>query len=69
MLPRRNKKQAVKMRRYDFFSLPNRDIINKYTATVRNKFDLLHDIYETNTVNEEYENFITANIEVESWRP
>ena len=33
-------------------------------VTVRNKFDTLQEICETHTLNDEYENFITAHIEV-----
>ena len=35
---------------------------NKYTAIVRNKLDTLKDISERHTVNDECEDFITANM-------
>ena len=43
--------------------LKNRDIRNKYTLTLRNKFDALQEIIETLTPNDEYENFINAHLE------
>ena len=51
------------MTQYDWPSLTNRDICNKYMVTVRNKFDSLQEISETYTPNDEYENFITAHVE------
>ena len=42
----RNKKQTVKTTCYDWSSLTNKDITNKYTVIVRNKFDFLLEIYE-----------------------
>ena len=36
---------------------------NKHTVTVRNKFDTLQEISETLTPNDEYENFVNANME------
>ena len=41
----------------------NRDIRDKYTLTVRNKFDALQEISETPTPNDEYENFVTTHLE------
>ena len=58
---RRNKKQIVKTTYYNWSSLTNRDISNKYTVTVRNKFDALQEISETYTPNDKYKNFITAH--------
>ena len=37
--------------------LNNKDISNKYTITVRKKFDTLQEITETLTPKDEYENF------------
>ena len=39
------------------------DIISRYTATVRNKFDTLQEKSERHTPNEKYESFLTANLE------
>ena len=43
--------------------LNNRDISDKYTITLRNKFDGLQEISETVTPNDEYENFVNAHME------
>ena len=43
--------------------LNNRDISNKYTITLRNKFDALQEILETLTLNDEYKNFVKAHME------
>ena len=43
--------------------LNNRGIRDKYTLTLRNKFDALHQISETPTPNDEYENFVHALLE------
>ena len=60
----RNKKQTAKTTHYDWSSLTDRDISNKYMVTVKNKFDILQEISERNIPNDEYENFITVNTEV-----
>ena len=44
--------------------LNNRDISDKYTLTLRNKFDALQEIIETLTPIDEYENFLNAHREV-----
>ena len=44
-------------------TLNNWYISDKYTFTVRNKFDVLQDISETLNPNDEYENFVNAYIE------
>ena len=59
----RNKKQTLKTTHYNWSSLTNKDISNKYTLTVRNKFDTLQEISEANTLNDEYENFVTSHME------
>ena len=41
----------------------NRDINKKYMITLRNKYDALQEISETLTLNDEYENFVNANME------
>ena len=38
-------------------------ISDKYTITLRNKFDALQEILETLTPNDEYENFLNARME------
>ena len=48
---------------YDWSRLNNRDIRDKYTLILRNKFDALQEISETPTQNDEYENFINAHLE------
>ena len=40
-----------------------RDIRDKYTLTLRNKFDALQEISETPNPNDEYENFVNAHLE------
>ena len=47
----------------DWFLFNNRDISDKFTLTLRNKFDALQKISETPTPNDKYENFVTAHIE------
>ena len=64
LILRRNKKQTVKTTSYDLSSFTNRDINNKYTVSMRNKFDTLHETSETRTPNDEYENFVTAQMGV-----
>ena len=39
------------------------DIKDKYTLTLRNKFNALQEISETPTLNDEYENFLNAQLE------
>ena len=48
---------------YDWYLLNNRYIKDKYTLTLRNKFDVLQEILETPTPNDEYENFVNAHLE------
>ena len=48
---------------YDWSLLNNRDTRDKYTLTLRNKFDALQEILETPTLNDKYENFINAHLE------
>ena len=48
---------------YDWSLLNNRDIRDKYTFTLRNKFDALQEISETPIPNDEYENFVNAHLE------
>ena len=41
----------------------NRDIRDKYTLTLRHKFDARQEISETFTPNDKYENFVVAHLE------
>ena len=59
----RNKIKTVKTTRYDWSSLTNRDISNKYRVTVRIKFDTPQEISGTHILNEEYKDFINALME------
>ena len=59
----RNKKQTVKTTHYDWSSLTNGDISNRYSVTVRKKLDTLQDTSERYTLNDEYENFVTSQME------
>ena len=49
---------------YNWSLLNNRGIRDKYTLTLRNKYDALQEISDTPTSNDEYENFINAPLEV-----
>ena len=60
---RRNTAQARTTVHYDWSLLNNRYIRDKYTLTLRNKFDALQEISETPTSNDEYENFVNAHLE------
>ena len=42
------------------------EISDKYTLTLKNKFDALQNISETLTLNDEYENFVNAYIEAKA---
>ena len=57
------KKATVKTTRYDWSSLINRDINNKYTTTVRNKFNTLREISERHTPNDKYGKIVTTHME------
>ena len=56
-------RQTAKTTRYDWSSFTNADISSKYIITEKNKFDTLKEISETHISNEEYENFVSAQIE------
>ena len=43
--------------------LNNRDIRDKYTLAIRNKYDALQEQTKIHTPNEEYENFVNARLE------
>ena len=59
----RNATQTTKTTHYEWSLLYNRDICDKYTITLRNKFDALPEISEIPTPNDEYENFLNARME------
>ena len=59
----KNTTQTAKTTLNDWSSLNNRDISNRYTITLRNKFDILQEMSETPTLNDKYENFINAHME------
>ena len=48
---------------YDWSLLNNKDIRDEYTLTLRNEFDVLQQISEKLTQNDECENFVNAHIE------
>ena len=49
-------------------SLANSDIRNQYTVTVRNKYGTLQAISKKHSLNDEYENFVTAYLEAATGR-
>ena len=61
---RRNAIQTTTSVHYDWSLLNNRDIKDKYTLTLRKKFDALQEILETPTPNDEYENVVNAHLDV-----
>ena len=56
-------KNTVKTTDYDRFLVTNRNISSKYMVAVRNKFNTLQEKSERYTLNDKYENFITAHME------
>ena len=48
---------------HDWSLLNNKGVSDKYTLTLRNKFDELQELSETPIPNVEYENFVNAHIE------
>ena len=59
----RNLTQTTKIMPCDCSLLNNRDIINKYTIILSNKFNALQELPETFTLNDKYENFVNAHME------
>ena len=59
----RYKTQTIKAPQYNWSALTS-DVRNHYTVTVRNKFDSLQETSERLTLNDEYENNVTAPIEI-----
>ena len=60
---RRNTTQATEAPHYDWFLFNNRDISDKCSIILTNKFDTLQEISETLTPNDEYENFVNLRME------
>ena len=60
---RRNTARTTKTAHYDWSLHNNRNISDKYSLTLRNKFVTLSEISETLTPNDEYENFINVHLE------
>ena len=61
---RANKPKVANSPRYDWSTLfTNDDIRNRYTITVRNKFDSLQQIADDHTPNTTYDNFVVAHSE------
>ena len=60
---RRNKKQSSNYVRYDWSTLANSDICNRYAVAERNRFDILQEASESFTPNGEYKNFVSAHLE------
>ena len=56
----RNAAQTTTTAHYSWSLLNNKDISNKYTIALRNKFDTLQEISEKPIPNEEYENFVNT---------
>ena len=60
---RKNATRITSTIHYDWALLNNRDIRDKYTLKLRNKFYVLQGKRETHTPNDEYENFVNAHLE------
>ena len=60
---RKNAARTTQTVHYDWSLLNNRNIRNEYTLTLRNKYDILQEISDTSTPNDEYENFVKAYLE------
>ena len=60
---RRNAARTTTTVHYDWSLLYNRDISDKYTLALRNKFDALQEKSETHTPNDKYENFVKFHLE------
>ena len=67
---RRNAAQTIITAHYDRSLLNNKDVCDKYTITLINKFDAQQEISEKPIPNDECENFINVHIEaVAEWIP
>ena len=61
---RKNTTRKMTTVHYDWALLNNRDIRDKYTLALRNKYDFLQEQTKIHTSNEGYENFVHAYLEV-----
>ena len=61
---RRNTTQTTTTVHYDWSLLNNRNIRDKYALILRNKFNALQEKTETQSPNDEHENFINAHLKV-----
>ena len=61
---RKNATRTTTTVHYDWALLNNRDITDKYTLALRNKYDALQEQKNTHNPNEEYENFVNTQLEV-----
>ena len=59
----KNDTRTTTTKHYDWALLNNKDIRDKYTLALRNKYNALQEQTETSTPNEEYENFVNAHLE------
>ena len=57
---RRNAARTTKTVDYEWSLINNRDIRDKYTLTVRDKFDAPQEISDTSILKDEYNNFVNA---------
>ena len=60
---RKNDTRTATTKHYDWDLLNNRDIRDKYVVELRNRFETLQEKTEKGTPNDEYENFVNAQIE------
>ena len=61
---RKNATITANPKHYDWAILNNRDIKDKYVLELRNRFETLQEKTEKGTPNDEYENFVSATLEV-----
>ena len=66
---RRNEKQTVKITRYEWPSLINKDISNRYTVAIRIEFHTFPEIPERYSSTDKYENFDKAHMEAAECMP
>ena len=60
----KNDTRTTTTKHYDLALLNNKNIRDKYTLALRNKYNALQKQTETPTPNKEYENFVNAHLEV-----
>ena len=67
---RKNATRTSTTKHYDWALLNNRDIRDEYVLELRKRFETLQEKTEKGTPNDEYENFVDANLEAASkWIP